>query len=86
MEEIGQYTYPRLRYIEIHPVVHQNQPYLLLRDPLQLSDRIVLIPEELTAVLRLFDGTVEMNAIPDILSSEFNFHVTQAEIQELLQV
>lgn len=85
MEEIGQYTYPRLRYIEIHPVVHHNQPFLLLRDPLQLSDRVVLIPEELTAALRLFDGTVEINAMPGILSSEYNFHVTHTDIEELFQ-
>ncbi len=85
MEKVDQYTYPRLRYIEIHPVVHHNQPLLLLRDPLQLSDRVVLIPEELTAALRLFDGTVEINAMPEILSSEYNFHITQTDIKELFQ-
>ena len=85
MEEIGQYTYPRLRYIEIHPVVHRNQPFLLLRDPLQLSDRVVLIPEELTAALRLFDGTVEINDMPEILLSEYNSHVTKMDIEELFQ-
>lgn len=85
MQEVRQSIYPRLRYIETHPVVHRDQPFLLLRDPLQLSERVVLIPRELAAVLSLFDGTVEINDMQEILSSEYNVGVSQTDIIELMQ-
>ena len=84
MEKVDQGRFPRLRYVETHPVVHRNQQFLLLRDPLQLSDRVVLIPKELAAAVSLFDGTVDINAVLEILSNEYNIRVTQADVDELI--
>jgi AmmeMemoRadiSam system protein B len=48
---------PRLREIEAHPIQHEGQPMLLLRDPLRLSDSMIGIPRPLAPLLALMDGS-----------------------------
>jgi AmmeMemoRadiSam system protein B len=48
---------PKLREIEAHPIQHQGQPMVLLRDPLRLSDATIAIPRPLAPLLALMDGT-----------------------------
>jgi AmmeMemoRadiSam system protein B len=48
---------PKLRAIEVHPIEHQGQSMLLLRDPLSLSDVQIGLPRELGPLLALMDGT-----------------------------
>lgn len=50
-------SYPKLRPLDIRPHAHNGQPYLMLRDPLQLSDRLLLLPQAMGAVLAFCDGT-----------------------------
>ncbi len=84
MDQIDRPTFPRLRYVETLPVVHHDQPFLLLRDPLQLSDHVVLVPTDLAPVLGLFDGTTEFKDMQAILSGEYDYHVSQPELDELM--
>ena len=49
---------PQLRLqIDVRPYVQQGQPVLLLRDPLDLSDQVVVLPQALGPLLGLCDGT-----------------------------
>jgi AmmeMemoRadiSam system protein B len=48
---------PKLREIEAHLMQHQDQPMLLLRDPLRLSDSTIGIPRPLAPLLGLMDGS-----------------------------
>jgi AmmeMemoRadiSam system protein B len=48
---------PRLREIEAHPIEHQGQQMILLRDPLYLTDAQLAIPRPLAPLLGLMDGT-----------------------------
>jgi AmmeMemoRadiSam system protein B len=48
---------PKLRQIEVHPIQHEGQPMLLLRDPLHLSSTGLAIPQPLAPLLGLMDGT-----------------------------
>jgi hypothetical protein len=48
---------PTLRAVEVHPIQHQGQPMLLLRDPLQLSDTSIAVPRQVAPLLGLMDGT-----------------------------
>jgi AmmeMemoRadiSam system protein B len=48
--------YPKLRPLDIRPHAHNGQPYLMLRDPLHLSDRLLLLPQAMGAVLAFCDG------------------------------
>ena len=50
-------TKPKLRHVEAHPIQHQGQAMVLLRDPLQLSDASIAIPRPLAPLLGLMDGT-----------------------------
>ncbi len=84
MVQIDRTTFPRLRYVETLPVVHHDQPFLMLRDPLQLSDRVVLVPADLAPALGLFDGTTEFKDMQEILSGEYDYHVTQPDLDELM--
>ena len=51
-------TRPTLRPLDFQPVIYQGQQMLLLRDPLRLSERQLLIPRSLGALLVLLDGTL----------------------------
>ena len=48
---------PKLRSLGVQPVMHNGQPALFLRDPLQLSEHAVVIPQQLASILPLLDGT-----------------------------
>lgn len=56
-------TFPKLRNVGGHSITHNGQQGLILRDPLQLSEHNVFVPQELVAALSLLDGT---NDIPTV--------------------
>lgn len=47
----------KIREVQIHPIQHQGQEMLLLRDPLALSETSIAIPRPLAPLLALMDGT-----------------------------
>lgn len=47
---------PLLRPLDLQPVQYQGQRMWLLRDPLQLSDRQLFLPESMAPLLTLLDG------------------------------
>lgn len=51
---------PKLRPVETQWVQHEGQPVLLLRDPLQLTDKSLMVPAALAAFLALCDGTRDL--------------------------
>lgn len=61
---------PKLRLVDLRPHSQNGQTYLLVRDPLQLSDQQLLLPDVLAALLPFFDGTRTLHAI----AHEFNAH------------
>ena len=48
---------PKLRPVDMQWIQHNGQPALLLRDPLGLSDRMVVVPRSLALLVGLCDGT-----------------------------
>jgi len=48
---------PKLRAIEAHPIQHEGQEMILLRDPLRLRDTTIAIPRPLAPLLALMDGS-----------------------------
>jgi len=59
---------PKLREIEIHPIVHQGQEMLLLRDPLHLGDSQIAVPRPLGLLLAMMDGTRDAGALEAALA------------------
>jgi AmmeMemoRadiSam system protein B len=76
--------YPRLRALDIRPVVYRGKPFLFLRDPLNLSDRSFMIPQALAPLLSLFDGTCDNRDMRKLLTTEFGIHMTSQNIEELI--
>ncbi|MCX7681111.1 MAG: AmmeMemoRadiSam system protein B [Anaerolineae bacterium] len=75
---------PKLRAIDVRPFTQDGQAYLLLRDPLGLSDRMVSIPRQLGPLLALCDGTRDSAALRAALAVRFGLRVGLDVIERLL--
>jgi len=76
---------PRLRQaIDVRPFVQDGRPRLLLRDPLQLTDRTVAIPQQLGPLLSLCDGTRDSSALRAALAVRFGLRVGPNVMEQLL--
>ena len=64
-------NHPRLRAVDIRPAAMDGRTALLLRDPLQLCEKTVVIPHELGPALFLCDGTRELEGLRASLLARF---------------
>ncbi len=55
--------YPKLRSLDIRPHTQAGQAYFLLRDPTQISDQNLLVPQFLAAALAYCDGDHDVKSI-----------------------
>ena len=55
--------FPKLRALDIRPIVHEGRPCFLLRDPMQLSGGMLTISQFLGPLLLLCDGRHDRAAI-----------------------
>lgn len=76
-----QAIYPKLRSLSIRHHVQDGHPYLLLRDPQQITENSLLVPQPLATVLAFCDGAHD---IPSI-SSAFTRHTGVALPGHLLE-
>ena len=76
---------PKLREIEIHPIQHQGQEMLLLRDPLHLSDKQIAVPRPLGLLLALMDGTRDSDALEAALSVRAGVRLAAGLLEQLLE-
>ncbi len=75
---------PKLRAVDVRPVAQSGRVFLLLRDPLQLTDQTVIIPQQLAPVLALCDGTRDSNALRAALGVRFGLRVGLDVLERLL--
>ncbi len=79
-------TYPKLRALDLQPVLHKDQPSLWLRDPLQLSDKTLIVPEALVPLLALCDGTREnAAAVSASLTVRYGMEIPPDAVEPLLE-
>jgi AmmeMemoRadiSam system protein B len=78
--------YPKLRPIDASPSVQNGRPAILLRDPLQLSDNYVVLPQELGPALFLLDGTRDLAGIRASLLLRFGLPVPSDLLEHLLRI
>ncbi len=76
----GSIARPKLRSIDIRPHSHQGEAYLMLRDPLLLSDRLLLLPQAMGLVLAHCDGTLT----PDEMTGEISRYLGSAVPGEII--
>jgi AmmeMemoRadiSam system protein B len=78
-------SYPKLRAVDARPTAQGNRPGILLRDPLQLSDKALIVPQPLHLVLALCDGTREdAAALSASLAVRQGIRLPPATIEQLL--
>ncbi len=77
-------SHPKLRPLDVKPFVQNGQAYLLLRDPLELSDQIVAVPQMLGPALALCDGTRDLTAIVEGVAGEYGFRLGENMIGEMV--
>ncbi len=75
---------PRLRPVDVRPIEHEGRPYLLLRDPQQLGDRLLLVPQPLAAVLAFCDGAHTPAEMADAFQAYYGFSIEIETVEELL--
>ncbi|MDD5093549.1 MAG: AmmeMemoRadiSam system protein B [Dehalococcoidia bacterium] len=54
---------PKLRAVQPHLIEHDGVPYILLGDPLRLTEGTVAVPQALAVLLGLCDGTRDMGTL-----------------------
>lgn len=75
---------PRIRPVDVRPIRRNGRPYLLLRDPLRLSEQMVLIPQPLGPILALCDGTRDLRAIRAALMVRYGVRVDEESLRSLI--
>lgn len=77
-------TLLKLRPLDIRPYQHDGQHFFLLRDPLQISDTMLLVPQPLAPVLLLCDGNWDVHAIHGILRLHYGIEFQDGLLEGML--
>jgi AmmeMemoRadiSam system protein B len=75
---------PKLREVEAHPIQHQGQEMILLRDPLRLGDSQIAVPRPLGPLLALMDGTRDETALEAALQVRAGVRLASGLLPKLL--
>jgi AmmeMemoRadiSam system protein B len=75
---------PRLRPVHVVPMVHQGRPALLLRDPLHLTEQVIVVPRQLGPVLALMDGTRSLEEVRASLMIRAGLQVTNGDLAHIV--
>jgi AmmeMemoRadiSam system protein B len=66
---------PKLRPLDLRPITHGGRPAIFLRDPLQLTDKGVVVPRQLGPFLALCDGTRDIGGLQASLAIRYGLRV-----------
>lgn len=77
-------TNPTLRPLDFQPVSYQGKHLWLLRDPLRLSDRQLMLPPVLAQLLTYMDGTRDVTDIQAAFYREFGEPIDEEIVRETL--
>ena len=75
---------PRLRQLDFKPIVYEGMKYLHLRDPFNLAERNLLIPEPFIPVLPLLDGSRDLAALQFSLILRHKLRISLERLQDIL--
>jgi len=76
--------YPKLRYVEAFPVETEGQKLICLRDPQNLSGKILFVSSEALFIISLFDGRHSILDIQEAFMRRFGALIFRDEIQGLI--
>ncbi len=75
----------KLRPIHTYPMLHNGQPALLLRDPLHLTERVVIISQQMAPMLLLLDGTRDLDALRASLTVRAGLSLSKSEMTHVIE-
>ncbi len=75
---------PKLRPLDIRPINHRGDPYLLLRDPQQIAEQQLLVPQPLAAVLAFCDGQHDVAGIVDACHRRYELRLPHTAVADLV--
>ncbi len=75
---------PCLRYLEALPHTQDGKPLVVLRDPLQVSDRILVVSPQVCQILALMDGSHSVREIQLVLTRQAGELIYSEQIQHLV--
>src|SRR5512133_3445582 len=75
---------PRLRLIDAQPISYEGERYLLLRDPLVLSDKNLLVPQPYVPALGLCDGSRTVQTLRAALAMRYGLFLTTQRLEEFI--
>lgn len=84
MRAVSTSDYPKLRPLDMRPHTQAGQSYILLRDPTQLSDQNLLVPQFLAAALAYCDGAHDLTAIHQAFEQQHGIALPAELLTELL--
>ncbi|HUT32513.1 MAG TPA: AmmeMemoRadiSam system protein B [Planctomycetota bacterium] len=76
---------PKLRHVEALPLRQRGRVFIQLHDPARISDKVLVVPQEMLFLLSLFDGTNTVQDIQAALLRQFGELVFAEKIQEIIQ-
>lgn len=76
---------PKIRRVDYQPYTHENQPYWLLQDPLQLQDRQLLLPPILAQATLYLDGRRSLAEVRHALLTEVGWDVPEEALWALVR-
>ncbi len=76
--------YPKLRYVEAFPVEVQKQKLICLRDPQNLSGKMVFVSSEALFIISLFNGKHSILDIQEKFMKQFGNLIFRDEIERLI--
>lgn len=85
MQILSQAPNPKLRTLDIRRHAQNGREYIMLRDPLQLSDKLLLVPQPLAAVLAFCDGQYSANGIAHAFQAHYGFEIGIDMVEQLLR-
>ncbi len=75
---------PKLRPVQPQPAQVRGQPVLVLQDPLQLAERVLLFPAQLAPVLGFLDGTRDLDEVRASLMIRAGIRLSTLELQQVV--
>lgn len=76
---------PKLRAIELRPQMHDGEAYVLLRDPLELSEQSLLLPQTIAPLLAFFDGHRTFDQAIADFRAQFGVRLEPGLLAQLVQ-
>ncbi|HSR13002.1 MAG TPA: AmmeMemoRadiSam system protein B [Thermodesulfobacteriota bacterium] len=81
---MGQIAYPRMRGVDVFPTEISGQKVICLRDPLNLSGKILFIPIHAYFILSLFDGRHSVTDVQAEFMRQFGELIYRDKIEQLV--